>query len=123
MEKNGLILDVDAEDEKTNEITPENFQKLEYNNELHHDNELIIEESPKLHENDKFLESELHHHEINYDYSHNIMTNLESSDNKSEIKTLDIGFETLSLIDQIEMMNSLNPLLLNRACIVNFKNN
>lgn len=38
------------------------------------------------------------------------------SEFKSDIKTLDIGLETLSLIDQIEMMNSLNSSLLNKNC-------
>lgn len=36
------------------------------------------------------------------------------SEFKSDIKTLDIGIETLSLIEQIEMMNSLNSSLLNK---------
>ena len=39
---------------------------------------------------------------------------MQFSEFKSDLKTLDIGLETLSLIDQIEMMNSLNSSLLNK---------
>ena len=39
---------------------------------------------------------------------------------KSEMKTLDIGLETLSLLDQIEMMNSFNSALFNKMGIYKF---
>ncbi len=41
---------------------------------------------------------------------------MQFSEFKSDIKSLDIGLETLSLIDQIEMMTSLNSILLNKNC-------
>ena len=42
---------------------------------------------------------------------------IQFSEFKSDIKTLEIGLETLSLIDQIEMMSSLNAGLLKKDCI------
>lgn len=43
---------------------------------------------------------------------------IQFSEFKSDIKTLEIGLETLSLIDQIEMMSSLNAGLLKKDCIL-----
>lgn len=53
--------------------------------------------------------------------SNMMLSNQESMDMiKSEVKTLDIGLETLSLIDQLEMMNSLNSALFNKMGIYKF---
>lgn len=62
-------------------------------------------------------------YEIEIEKSKNINTiesieeKMQFSEFKSDLKTLDIGLETLSLIDQIEMMNSLNSSLLNKNSI------
>lgn len=73
-------------------------------------------------ENNKELIPSGYENEI--EKSKNIMNTTESleekmqfSEFKSDLKTLDIGLETLSLIDQIEMMNSLNSSLLNKNSI------
>lgn len=89
----------------------------------------IKNESPKIpsakdKDDEKFNTIEnntLNQNNIEDERSNMMLTNQESMDiMKSEMKTLDIGLETLSLIDQIEMMNSLNSSLFNKMGIYKF---
>ena len=58
-------------------------------------------------------QSQFHFENSQFQFEHSQIVS-EYNEIKSEARTMDIGFETLSLIDQIEMMNCLNPLLLNK---------
>lgn len=68
----------------------------------------------------QFENSQFHFENSQFQFEHSQIVS-EYNEIKSEAKTMDIGFETLSLIDQIEMMNCLNPLLLNKPSIFFFE--
>jgi hypothetical protein len=87
----------------------------------------IKNESPKIPsvlEEGKNLAIEnfsLHQNNIEDERSHLILTNNESIDMmKSELKTEEIGLDTLSLIDQIDLMSSLNSSFYNKRGIFKF---
>ena len=127
----------EKEESKSNEISPHLKSKENHIEEQEEQKNMEIEpmkevskefEDNMTSEQKNLEEPNIHSHyetENNMDFEAHLLNKYESkfestaekdllSEVKSELKTIDAGFDTLTLIEQIEMFNSLNSSFLNK---------
>ena len=122
IKRNGIIIE---EIEEGFELVEKNELSIKSSSpKIKNDPPKTLTAKAKEQDNERFHTVEnlpINQNNIEDERSNMMLTNQESMDMmKSEVKTLDIGLDTLSLIDQLEMMNSLNSALFNKMGIYKF---